>query len=109
MPGAKLIVVYPTPKDMAAFENAYAKEHVPMAGPIFKAAGATKAVLTKITGSPAGPSSIHRMVEVHFPSMAALQAAAASKGPQDALAHAHKISSGGAPMVLIAEEDVVTF
>ena len=109
MAGVKLIVVYPTPIDIAAFEQVYAREHLPMAGPIFQAAGATKAVLTKITGSPAGAAAFHRLVEVHFPSMAALQSAAASKPAQDALAHAHKISSGGAPLVFIAEEEVVTF
>jgi uncharacterized protein (TIGR02118 family) len=107
--GAKLIVVYPTPTDVAAFEQVYASEHVPMAGPIFRAAGATKAVLTKITGSPTGAPAFHRLVEVHFPSWAALQSAAASKPAQDALAHAHKISSGGPPLILLAEEEVVTF
>ena len=48
MAAAKLIVMYPMPKDMAAFERAYSAEHIPMAAPIFQAAGATKAVLTKI-------------------------------------------------------------
>ena len=28
---------------------------------------------------------------------------------RDAVAHAHKISNGGPPVVLIAEEEVVTF
>ena len=48
MATAKLLVLYPMPKDMAAFEGAYSAEHIPMAAPIFQAAGATKAVLTKI-------------------------------------------------------------
>ena len=48
MAAAKLIVMYPMPKDMAAFERAYSAEHIPMAAPIFQAAGATKAVLTKM-------------------------------------------------------------
>jgi hypothetical protein len=38
-----------------------------------------------------------------------LQACAASQPGRDALADAHRISNGGAPTVLIAEEDVVTF
>ena len=42
MAAAKLIVMYPAPKDMAAFERAYSGEHIPMAAPIFEAAGATK-------------------------------------------------------------------
>ena len=108
MGGAKLIVMYPTPKDMQAFELAYNNEHIPMAVPIFKAAGATKAVLTKITGSPAGTPAFHRVAEIHFPSLDKLQACAASRAGQDAVAHAHRISTGGAPVVLVAEEDVVT-
>jgi len=99
--------MYPMPTDIAAFDQVYASEHVPIAGPIFQAAGATKAVLTKITGSPAGTPAFHRLVDVHFPSLAALQAAAASKPAQDALAHAHKISSGGVPLVFVVEEEIV--
>jgi uncharacterized protein (TIGR02118 family) len=106
--GAKLIVMYPTPKDMAAFERAYNDEHIPMAAKIFQAAGATKAVLTKVTGSPAGTPSFHRVAEIHFPSLEKLQACAASQSGQDALAHARQISNGGAPVVLVAQEDIVT-
>ena len=109
MAGAKLIVMYPAPKDMAAFERAYHDEHIPMAGPIFQAAGATKAVFSKATGSPGGSPAFHRIAEIHFPSLGVLQACAGSKSGQDALAHAHKISNGGAPVILIAEEDVVNF
>ncbi len=39
--------------------------------------------------------------------MESLQRCAAGKG-RDALAHAQKISNGGPPVVLIAEEEVVT-
>jgi len=31
MAGVKLIVMYPRPKDIEAFEKVYQKEHVPMA------------------------------------------------------------------------------
>ena len=109
MAGAKLIVMYPPPKDLAAFERAYSSEHIPMAAPIFQAAGAKKAVFSKVTGSPAGSPAFHRIAEIHFPSLAALQACAVSKGGQDALAHALKISNGGAPTVMIAEEETVNF
>jgi uncharacterized protein (TIGR02118 family) len=109
MAAAKLIVIYPTPKDLDAFERAYSAEHLPMAAPIFKAAGATKVVLSKVSGAASGVSPVHRVAEIHFPSAAALQACAASKPGRDALADAHRISNGGAPTVLIAEEDVVTF
>ena len=104
----KILVMYPMPKNMDAFERAYSSEHIPMAAPIFKAAGATKAVFTKMSGSPAGTPAFHRIAEIHFPSMEKLQACAASQPRRDAIAHAHKISSGGAPTVLIGDEEVVT-
>ncbi len=81
----------------------YGSEHLALAAPIFKAAGATKAVLTKTTGS----AAYHRIAEIHFPSMDVLQACADSKGGQDVLAHAAKISNGGPPVVLTAEEETV--
>lgn len=109
MATTKLIVMYPMPKDMAAFERVYSAEHIPMAAPIFQAAGATKAVLTKVLESASGAPAFHRIAEIHFPSMETLRACAASQPGRNALAHAAKISNGGPPVVLIAEEDVVTF
>jgi uncharacterized protein (TIGR02118 family) len=105
----KLLVMYPMPKDMDAFERAYSKEHIPMAAPIFAAAGATKAVLTKMSGSAAGKPGFHRIAEIHFPTAEMLQACAASQAGRDAIAHAHQISNGGPPIVLIGDEEVVTF
>ena len=80
---AKLIVIYPMPKDMAAFERAYSAEHIPMAARIFKAAGATKAVLSKMLGAPSGTPAFHRIAEIHFPSAEALQSCAASQAGRD--------------------------
>ena len=105
----KLLVMYPMPKDMEAFERAYSKEHIPMAARIFAAAGATKAVLKKLTASPEGKPAFHRIAEIHFPTADRLQACAASQPGRDAIAHAHQISNGGPPTVLIGDEDVVTF
>jgi uncharacterized protein (TIGR02118 family) len=109
MPAAKLIVMYPTPKDVDAFERAYSEEHIPMAAPVFQAAGATKAVLTKISAAATGTSPIHRVAEIHFTSLDALNTCTASQAGRNVLAHARTISNGGPPTVLIAEEDVVTF
>jgi len=109
MAGAKLIVMYPTPKDVNAFERAYSDEHLPLAAPIFQKAGATKVVLTKISSAASGTSPIHRMAEIHFSSLQALNACMGSAPGREALAHARTISNGGPPTVLIAEEDVVTF
>jgi len=107
MAAVKLMVMYPPPKDVQAFERLYLDEHVPMA--VKQLAGKTKLVATKVQGSPQGKPAFYRIAEVHFPSPEALQACAASAGGKETLAHAAKISTGGAPVVLIAEEQTFTF
>src|SRR5579862_437243 len=104
---AKLIVLYPPPKDVQEFENAYQNQHVPMA--VAKLPGKTKIVATKVLGSPQGTPAFHRIAEIHFPSMDALQACAASEGGKQAIAHAVSISSGGPPTFLVAEEETFVF
>ena len=107
MAGIKFLVLYPRPTDIATFEKLYQEEHVPMA--VEKLAGKTKFVATKVLGSPQGTPPFYRVAEIHFPSRAALEACAASKGGKETLAHAVSISSGGAPIFLIAEEETFTF
>jgi len=104
---AKLIVMYPQPKDIEAFEKVYTKEHVPMA--VQKLDGKTKIVASKVVGSPQGTPPFYRIAEIHFPSMEALQKCLASPGGQETAAHAVKISSGGPPIFLVAEEETFTF
>jgi hypothetical protein len=74
-----------------------------------KLAGKTKLVATKVGGSPQGTPPFYRIAEIHFPSMEALQTCAASAGGQETLAHAKSISTGGTPIILIAEEETFTF
>ena len=107
MAEAKLVVIYPRPKDIEAFEKIYLTEHVPLA--IEKLIGKTRIVATKITASPQGVPPFHRIVEIYFPSKSALNACAATPGAQEALAHAVKISTGGTPLFLFAEEETFTF
>ncbi len=107
MKSAKLTVIYPRPKDVAAFENTYQTEHVPLA--VAKLAGKTKMVATKVLASPQGSAPFYRIAEVYFPSMQALEECAASDGGKETLAHAAKISSGGPPIFLVAEEETFTF
>jgi len=103
----KLIVMYPPPKDVQAFENIYKSEYAPLA--VEKLAGKTRMVATKVLGSPSGKPAFHRIAEVHFPSMQALEACAASDGGKQTLANAVSISSGGAPVFLVAEEETFEF
>ena len=107
MPGAKLVVIYPRPTDIEAFDKIHLEEHVPMA--VEKLIGKTKIVATKITSSPQGLPPLYRIVEVHFPSKAALEACASTPGAQETLAHAVQISTGGPPLFLIGEEEMFNF
>ena len=107
MTTAKLIVAYPQPKDVEAFEALYQNEHVPLA--IANLAGKTKMVGTKTVQTPQGTPAFYRIAEVYFASMEALQRCADSADGKETLAHAAKISSGGPPVIMIAEEESFTF
>lgn len=107
MADVKLVVIYPRPKDVDAFEKIYQSEHVPLA--VAKLIGKSKIVATKILDSPQGIPPFHRIAEVYFPSMQALKACAASEGGKETLANAAKISTGGTPIFLVAEEETLTF
>ena len=107
MADVKLAVIYPRPTDVDAFEKVYQNEHVPIA--VAKLGGKTKIVATRVLGSPQGIPPFYRIAEVYFPSMQALEACAASDGGKEALAHAVRISSGGTPIFLVAEEETFTF
>ena len=109
MAGAKIIVIYPSPRDVSTFERAYTQDHAPMVTPQ-NFSGIKKFVASKVVGTADGSEApFYRVAELHFPSMEALQAAAASPSAQKAVAHAVSISTGGKPIVLVAEEDTKTF
>lgn len=99
----KLIVLYPPPTDTATFEQRYASEHVPMVSQ--KLTGVTRFIASRVLGTPAGAAPYQRVAELYFDTMESLQAAMASPGGQATVAHAMEISTGGAPVVLIAEDD----
>jgi len=103
----KLVVIYPRPKDVDAFEKAYIGEHVPMA--VEKLKGKTKIVTTKTIASPQGPAPFYRIAEVHFPSRQVLDECLNSEGGKETAAHAVAISNGGPPIFLIAEEETFVF
>ena len=69
----------------------------------------TKIVATRVLDSAQSPSRFHRIAEIHFPSMQMLKACASSEGGQQVLANALAISTGGPPVVLIAEEETFNF
>jgi len=67
--------------------------------------GLTRLVLTKVNGSPQGKVTAYRIAEVHFSSLEDLTKCLESEGGHAFMAHAEKISTGGAPLMLICEEE----
>ena len=108
MKTAKLIVMYPIPADVDRFEQRYTDEHVPMA--VEKLAGKTRFVASLIKSSVGQEQvSFHRIAEVYFPSMQDLESCLNSPGGQETAKHAVDISTGGAPLFLIAEVESFDF
>jgi len=100
----KLIVLYPPPADVTTFERRYHSEHAPMV--VQKIPGLKKFLAAQVLGTPAGTAApYHRVAELYFDSIESLQTAMASAGGQATVAHAMEISTGGPPVVLIAEDD----
>jgi uncharacterized protein (TIGR02118 family) len=97
MAGAKIVVLYPAPRDPAAFERAYREDHAPMVTPV-TFPGLTKFVASKITGAAdGGAAPFARVAELHFHSLKNLQAAAASEPAKRAVAHAVRSPAVGHP------------
>ena len=108
MAETKIVVIYPRPTDVDAFEKAYVEEHVPLVAEKIK--GPTRFAATKVVGTPDGSTPpFYRIAEFYFPSMQVLQDCAASAGMQEAAAHAFAISTGGPPIILVAEQETTTF
>ena len=102
----KLVVIYPRPKDVEAFEAVYNRDHVPMA--VEKLAGKTKIVATRVLGSPAGEPPFHRGAECISLRWRPSNNAQRRNGEQT-IANAGSISSGRAPVFLVAEEGTLYF
>jgi len=99
----KLIVLYPPPADTEVFERRYRLEHGPMV--LEKMPGLKKFVASRVLGAPGGAPPYVRVAELYFDSLESLDAARMSPGGQATVAHAMEISTGGPPVVLIAEDD----
>ncbi len=106
MPQAKIMVMYPRPTDTETFDRAYEEEHLEMALKNFP--GLTKFVATKVMGEVQGVAPFYRLAELYFPSMEALQLAAASKSGKATVAHGMSISTGGPMIIFAAEEETFT-
>jgi uncharacterized protein (TIGR02118 family) len=99
----KIVVIYPRPQDVDAFEQLYHDEHMPLVEEKLK--GITRFVATKVISSPQGKVAAYRIAEVYFSTMEDLTRIVESEGGKEVVEHATKISTGGPPIMLICEEE----
>lgn len=101
---ARLVVMYGTPKDAAAFDKHYFGTHVPLAKRI---PGLRKCEVSQgPVATPAGPSGFHLIATLHFDDLAAIQKAFASAEGQKAAADLQSFATGGAEMLLFDSREV---
>jgi uncharacterized protein (TIGR02118 family) len=103
MTGVKIVVIYPHPTDEQAFEREWTEKHQPLVEEKLK--GMTRFVAARVVGSPHGRVTAYRIAEAHFSNVAELNKCLESDGGKEVLAHAAAMSSGGAPIVLLCEEE----
>jgi uncharacterized protein (TIGR02118 family) len=103
MAGAKIVVRYPRPTDATAFEAAYLADSVALAAE--KIAGSPSFHFARVVGAAGGEPPYHRVTEIRFPTMGALQRSLADPSTQEAAAHAISLSTGGPPIFLICEDE----
>ena len=101
---AKLVVLYKTPTDKAAFDKYYNETHIPIAKKIpgLKSYEVSKGVVA----SPAGESGIHLVALLEFDSLAAIQSAFASPEGQAAGADVPNFATGGAELLMFDTVEV---
>ena len=98
----KLVVLYPPPRDVAAFERAFTEEHAPLV--LAQLTGLQRMETARVVRGERGEGPFHWMSELHFDSMPALVNATTSAGGQRAAGHARQISTGGPPTMLVVED-----
>ncbi len=101
---ARLLVMYKTPRDTAAFDKHYAEKHIPLAK---KIPGLRQYEVSKgAVATPAGPSIYHLVAVLQFDDMAAIQKAFASAEGQAAAADVQTFATGGVDMFIFDSADV---
>jgi len=101
---ARLVVLYKTPKDAAAFDAHYAETHIPLAK---KMPGLrTYEISHGPVTTPAGPSGVHLVATLAFDDLAAMQKALGSPEGQAAAADVQTFATGGADLLLFESREV---
>lgn len=100
-----LTVIYPQPVDVEKFEADY-NNHLKL---LHEKTGIPNNVkpytVIKFLPGPEGQPPFYQMFMMPFESAEALEQAMASSGLQAVAADAHRISSGGAPTILIGQSN----
>ena len=94
---ARIVALYDTPKDPAAFDAYYETTHVKIAQriPGLRSIELSKGPIV----TPAGPASYHRVGTLRFDSMADLQQALASPEGQATAADVMNFATGGVTLL----------
>jgi uncharacterized protein (TIGR02118 family) len=101
---ARLIALYRTPKDPAAFERYYFSTHVPLAQ---KIPGLRKYDVSNGNAlGPEGPSNFHMVATLYFDSLDAIKTALNSPEGQAAAADLGKFADGGVELIFFVTKDI---
>ena len=101
---ARLVVIYKTPSDAAAFDKHYFGTHVPLAK---KIPGLRKYELSQgPVATQSGPSDFHLVATLHFDDMTAIQKAFASAEGQAAAADVQTFTTDPPLMLLFDNREV---
>jgi uncharacterized protein (TIGR02118 family) len=101
---ARLMVMYKTPTDKAAFDKHYAEKHIPLAKTI---PGVRRYEVSHgPVMTPTGPARFYLIATLHFDDMGALQNGLGSPQGQAAAADVQGFATGGAEMYVFDNKDV---
>ncbi len=99
---AEMVVIYRTPKDVAAFDKHYLETHVPIAK---RLPGLRKYEVSHgPVVTPAGASGFHLVATLHFDDLAAIRTAFASPAGQEAGADRHKFAPDSSDFIMLLFE-----
>jgi uncharacterized protein (TIGR02118 family) len=98
----QVVVLYPHPADAARFETDYEAHTALLHEKTGIPVDVKPYTVTKFFPNPDGSApSFYRMFMMPFDSMEALQGAMSSPGMQEVAADAFRISTGGAPVIMV--------
>jgi uncharacterized protein (TIGR02118 family) len=101
---ARLVALYRTPADPAAFDRHYAATHIPLAKTI---PGLRRYSVSRgPIASAAGESGLHLVATLHFDTLADIQAAFASPEGQATAGDLANFADGGVDLIFFDEADV---